>query len=198
MSNYYGSDEGFNDYAQGQIVDIQNQVDAIAQQTSAITALPAGASGQVYVVGGDGNPAPGNVTGDSNGLGLAVVAGVLTGTLTQDLRTSASPTFASLLLTGFVRYSGTPQTLTGAGAVDVTADTTLLVTTGANALTLADGAAGQEKTITMITDAGDGTLTPTSVSGYATITFNDVGDTVKLKFLNGKWCIIGSHGVTIA
>lgn len=101
-------------------------------------------------------------------------------------------------IAGVVLATGTPQTLTGAGAVNLTTAITYLVTTGANALTLADGTQGQVKTIRMKTDGGDGTLTPTNRDGYATITFNDVGDTVTLQFLDSKWCIIGYYGVTIA
>lgn len=187
----------YQDYAQGQIVSVEDQIADINANAAGL-ALPAGASGQVYVVDGSGSPTPGNVTGDSNGVGLSVASGVLTATLTQDLKTTASPTFANILLTGFLRMSGTPQTLTGAGAVDVTSDSTLLVTTGANALTLADGAEGQQKYIRMKTDGGDGTLTPTNPTGFATITFNDVGDAVTLKFLDGKWGVMGWHGVTIA
>jgi hypothetical protein len=94
--------------------------------------------------------------------------------------------------------AGTPQTLTGAGAVNLTTRTTLLVTTGANALTLADGIEGQRKVIVMKTDGGDGTLTPTNRHGYATITFNDAGDSIELNFTDGKWAIVGGNGCTIA
>lgn len=104
----------------------------------------------------------------------------------------------SLSYQGILKSTGTPQTLTGAGAVNLTTDTTYLVTTGANALTLADGVQGQFKTIRMKTDGGDGTLTPTSKEGFTTVTFNDVGDTVTLKFLDGKWNVVGYYGVTIA
>jgi hypothetical protein len=90
------------------------------------------------------------------------------------------------------------STRTGAGALDPTRPTNFIVTTGANALTLADGTEGQSLFIHMITDAGDGTLTPTNPSGFSTITFNDVGDSVHLRFINAKWYIVGSHGVTIA
>ena len=45
-----------------------------------------------------------------------------------------------LVVKGPVVLGGTPQTLTGAGAVNLTTFSTLLVTTGANALTLAAGA----------------------------------------------------------
>jgi hypothetical protein len=46
---------------------------------------------------------------------------------------------------------------------------TEIATTGANALTLANGAAGQIKIITMVVDGGDGTLTPTTFANGSTI-----------------------------
>lgn len=90
------------------------------------------------------------------------------------------------------------QTLTGAGAVSTTTSYTQLVTTGANAFTLADAKEGKRKTITMITDGGDGTLTPVNPLGFSTIVFNSVGDTVDLLFINSKWVITGSYGVVIS
>lgn len=96
-----------------------------------------------------------------------------------------------------VQY-GTPQTLTGAGAVSLTTYATLLVTTGANALTLAAGVNGQRKLIKMKTDGGDGTLTPNSLQGGTTITFNDAGDFVELVYLDGKWNVLSNSGCVIA
>lgn len=91
------------------------------------------------------------------------------------------------------------QSLSGAGAVDVTHLITEVTTTGANALTLADGTNGQFKIIRMIVDAGDGTLTPTTKTGYSTITFNDVGDTVVLQFrTTAGWYIVSNYGCTVA
>lgn len=93
---------------------------------------------------------------------------------------------------------GVAQTLTGAGAVSVDTLWTDLVTTGANALTLANGEDGQLKIITMNTDGGDGTLTPTSFHNGTTITFNDVGDAVVLLFYKSKWGILSNNGATVA
>lgn len=87
----------------------------------------------------------------------------------------------------------------GAGAISLTTVLTQLITTGANALTLADGAEGQIKIIVMTTDGGDGTLTPTNLVGASsTITFNDVGDSVILIFLGGQWNIVANNGCTVA
>lgn len=106
-------------------------------------------------------------------------------------------TFSGLVnLAGGVK--GTPQTLTGAGAVNLTTLSTILVTTGANALTLADGAAGQIKIIHMKTDGGDGTLTPAHLVGGTTLTFNDAGDIVFLYFNGTAWVIIANNGATLA
>lgn len=92
---------------------------------------------------------------------------------------------------GVVKYSLTPETRTGAGAVSVTNPITWIVSTGANALTLADGEEGQRKFIIMKTDGGDATLTPTNLGNGTTITFDDVGDSADLLFTNGEWYFMG-------
>lgn len=86
----------------------------------------------------------------------------------------------------------------GAGAVTVNSAIVNLTTTGANALTLADGTDGQFITIVMITDGGDGTLTPANKVGFSTVTFNDVGDTATLLFTNSKWYLVANNGCTVA
>ena len=73
-------------------------------------------------------------------------------------------------------------------------------TTGADAeaLTLANGTAGQVLTIALVTDGGgDGTLTPATVSGFATVVLADAGDNVTLKYIDDTvgWVIIGAAGV---
>jgi hypothetical protein len=120
----------------------------------------------------------GNVTG--------AVTGGVTGNVTGDL-------------TG--RVFGTVATRSGAGAVPLTAATVQVTTTGsAAALTLANGTVGQILTIVMTTDGGgDGTLTPTTKTGYTTITFNDVGDTVTLQYFTTLgWMLVSNVGATIA
>ena len=88
--------------------------------------------------------------------------------------------------------------LSGAGAVNLTDLITEVTTTGADALTLANGSTGQVKIITMIVDGGDGTLTPTTLAGGSTITFNDVGDGVVLVYGTAGWVVVGNNGATIA
>lgn len=73
-------------------------------------------------------------------------------------------------------------------------------TTGADAeaLTLADGAfLGQRLNINLVVDGGgDGTLTPTTPSGFATIVFADAGDFVDLEWTTAGWRIVGIGGLT--
>jgi len=91
------------------------------------------------------------------------------------------------------------QSLSGAGAVNLTNMMTSLTTTGASqALTLANGTAGQIKIITHTVDGGSAVLTPTTKIGFSTVTFTAVGDTVMMIYTAAGWAIIGSRGVTIA
>lgn len=93
----------------------------------------------------------------------------------------------------------TQQSLSGAGAINITSYHTTWTTTAADAATLANGVVkGQLKKITMIVDGGDGTLTPTSLSGGTTITFDAVNDTVTLIWNGTSWVVIENLGATIA
>jgi hypothetical protein len=96
---------------------------------------------------------------------------------------------------GAMISTGGVQTLTGAGAVNLTTAFTELVTTAADALTLADGVEGQAKTIRMKTDGGDGTLTPANLASGTTITFSAVGQYVDLIFTSGEWWVLGGTAV---
>jgi hypothetical protein len=95
---------------------------------------------------------------------------------------------------------GGVQSLSGAGAVDLTNLVTELTTTGANALTLADGTtSGQIKIINMIVDGGDGTLTPTTFANGTTITFDAVGESATLVWNSTVgWIASSTQGATIA
>ena len=97
----------------------------------------------------------------------------------------------------FLAFNST-QSLSGAGAVDVTSAVTKYTSgSGAEALTLANSTvAGQIKIITMIVDGGgDGTLTPSNLLGGSTIVFADAGDSVVLLWTGSGWACIGSAGV---
>jgi hypothetical protein len=92
------------------------------------------------------------------------------------------------------------DTRSGAGAVSVTTDTTKLTSTGVGeAITLADGADGQIKRMVHDVDGGTMVLTPTTKTGFSTVTFTNAGDTVTLQFVTTRgWMVMGSYGVTVA
>lgn len=91
------------------------------------------------------------------------------------------------------------QSLSGAGAVNITDMFTSLTTTGAaQALTLANGTAGQIKIISHVVDGGSAVLTPTTKIGFTTITFTNVGDSATLIYTAAGWAIIGISGAVAA
>lgn len=76
-------------------------------------------------------------------------------------------------------------------------------TTGADgeALTLANGVAGQRLLIYLTVDGGgDGTLTPATCSGFATVVFADAGDYASFEYVDDTvgWILIGHGGLTAA
>jgi hypothetical protein len=95
--------------------------------------------------------------------------------------------------------TGSVQALSGAGAVNVTTAVTSLTTTGAaQALTLANGAAGQFKTIVHTVDGGSAVLTPTTKIGFTTITFTNVGESATLVYTAAGWAIVALNGAVAA
>jgi hypothetical protein len=98
--------------------------------------------------------------------------------------------------------SATVQSLSGPGAVNITSLATAFTSTAAgNALTLADGAQGQLKTVIYVAEAagGDtGVLTPANLGSATTITFNNVGDSVTLQFAGTDWWVVGFRGAVVA
>lgn len=116
-------------------------------------------------------------------------------------RIDAAQTFA-----GNQTFSGaiitSTQTLSGAGAVDIVNIATAFTSTATgNALTLANGANGQIKTVAYVAEAAaldTGILTPTTRVGYSTITFTNVGDSVTLQYFTQGWAIIGVRGAIVA
>lgn len=94
------------------------------------------------------------------------------------------------------------QSLSGAGAVNITTAITKFTSTGAgNALTLANGTyVGQRKTIVHFVKgaSGTGVLTPATPSGFATATFSNLGTTLTLEWSATGWFIVANGGATIA
>ena len=88
--------------------------------------------------------------------------------------------------------SGTPQTISAAGAISITTNVTKSTSPDGNGtLTIADGVDGQIKTIIMVSNAASHTLSITSNIGHSSITFNSAGDTATLMFMGTVWYFIG-------
>jgi len=98
-------------------------------------------------------------------------------------------------LPSFIGHSNSvdAQTVSTTAAVSVTTALTLLTTTDTTASTLADGTVvGQHKIIIHDVDGGSTVCTPTTASGFTTITFTDVGDAVHLVWTTTRgWVAIG-------
>ena len=74
----------------------------------------------------------------------------------------------------------------------------LLATVTVASFTLPAACEGVTKFIKMKVDGGDATLTPIALQGGTTLTFNDAGDFVFLKFVDGKWNILTNSGAVLA
>lgn len=92
--------------------------------------------------------------------------------------------------------TGIAETLSGAGAIPITARSVDLTTGGTDAMTIADGAVGQLLNITHVSDGGSAVITPANGLGYTTITMEDAGDSVQLEMKSGGWAVIGQGGIS--
>lgn len=171
-----------NTYVAGEMVTIARDYSLLKMEASA--AIAAGAAVMPVVTGAKVATA----TAGKTVIGTALTKASTTGDL---ILVELSPYKPSVAL-------GTVTALSGAGAIPITHQVVKVTTTGANALTLADGADGQRLSIVMVTDGGDGTITPANFGNGSTITINDAGDSVSLVFTNSKWYITSNSGCTVA
>lgn len=156
------------------------------------TGSGSGTGGATNILGGAGGG-----SGAGGAINLTTYSGSGAGTAVKGLHITNTQTVE--ISNGFLSYGQTPQSLVGAGAVDITSQITHFTDTGTNALTLADGVQGQTKIICQIATAGGaGTLTPSNLAGGTTITFNAVGENAQLLFTNSSWHVIGISGATVA
>ena len=125
-----------------------------------------------------------------------------TGAVTTTATLGATSSITTLSVSGTATIGvldGSVQSLSGAGAVNLTTLITSLTTTGAaQALTLANGDVGQIKVIVHTVDGGSAVLTPTTALGFTTMTFTNAGDSITLVYTAAGWAIIGNRGGTIA
>ena len=136
-----------------------------------------------------------NSAGDSSFLGGNVgiaMSPVRTLDVTGTFGVTSTATIGGALIT-------TPQTITGSGAINLTTAITVINSTGGGAYSLADGTNGQIKTITMVVDGGDATITPTTTkTGWTTITMDAVADSVTLQFYTTYgWMLASNYNATV-
>ena len=118
--------------------------------------------------------------------------------ITKNATTGAITTNATYGAT----ITGGVQSLSGAGAVDLTNLVTELTTAaGAAAVTLADGTtSGQIKIIYMVVDGGGtATVTPVTFASGTTLAFDAVAESATLVWNSTiGWVLSADRGVTIA
>jgi hypothetical protein len=150
------------------------------------------------------------VLGDETGTGVAVfgtsptiAAPVISGGLTASGSAAndfSSSTGAFKTSTGATTISGaavlSTATRSGAGALSAVKGTTKVTSTGTgDALTLGDGVDGQVVTVIHDVDGGSAVLTPTTKTGFTTITFTDAGESATLQFVTTRgWIILALNG----
>jgi hypothetical protein len=172
--------------------------------TGVATFLTTPSSANLLAVLTDETGTGANVFANTPTLVTPILGTPTSGTLTSctGLPLTTGVTGALPVANGGTGASGTVQALSGPGAVNITSLATAFTSTGAgNALTLADGAQGQLKTIIYVAEAagGDtGVLTPTNLGSGTTITFNAVGDSVTLQFAGTDWWVVGFRGAVVA
>ncbi len=96
-----------------------------------------------------------------------------------------------------------PQSLTGAGAANVTTYQTQFTSDGgAQAISLGSGLyPGQLKKITYFAEGGfaeSGVITPSPAAGYSTVTINGVGSYAEFIWQENAWVVIDYFGATVA
>ena len=107
--------------------------------------------------------------------------------------TGAVKTDATVHVGAFV---GGIDILTGGGAIRTDTLITEIVTTGAQAFSLADGVLGQVKILNMKTFGGIATITPATFSNDTNILFNAKDDNVTLVFTSNGWVITAGQSFT--
>ena len=154
------------------------------------------ATGQVVATGnvsgatGDFTSVEGDTITDGT---LSINAGAITGATSGAFSTTL--TAGSIVTTGGITAG--IQTISGPGAINLTTLYTELTTTGADAFSLANGAAGQIKIITLLVEGGNATITPTTFSNGTSITMDAANDSVTMIYGTNGWQIIAAQAITV-
>jgi hypothetical protein len=99
-------------------------------------------------------------------------------------------------------FNNTSEDLASGAAASQSVTTSYFSTSAAETATLAAGVEGQTKVFAMYADSGDMVITVTNAgwksSGTGTVTFDTIGDSCTLRYINSKWFCIGNNGCVFA
>jgi hypothetical protein len=99
-------------------------------------------------------------------------------------------------------FNNSMENLADTAGANLAVTVSYFSTVTASTATLAAGVAGQIKTFAMFADSGDMVITVSNAgwksSGTGTITFDTIGDSCTLQYINSKWFCIGNNGATFA
>lgn len=108
----------------------------------------------------------------------------------------------NFMLQGVFGVSANGGDVASGAAIPLTKHASLFVTAAAETSTLAAGSEGQIKVLVLKTDGGDMVTTVTNAgwksSGTGTITFDTIGDSCTLQYIDSKWYCIGNNGAAFA
>ena len=106
------------------------------------------------------------------------------------------------VLQGVLGVSANGGDVADGAAIPLTNHASLFVTGGAETSTLAAGSEGQIKVLALKTDGGNMVTTVTNAgwktSGTGTVTFDTIGDSCTLQYIDSKWFCIGNNGAAFA
>ena len=99
-------------------------------------------------------------------------------------------------------FNNSSEDLTNASPASLAVTSSYFTTVTAETATLPAGVNGQIKTFSMFGDGGDMVITVTNAgwksSGTGTITFDTIGDSCTMQYINSKWFCIGNNGCVFA
>jgi hypothetical protein len=102
----------------------------------------------------------------------------------------------------YTPFNATSEDLAASAAASLAVNTSYFSTAAAETATLAAGVRGQIKVFAMYADGGDMVITVANAgwktSGSGTITFDTIGDSCTLQYINNKWFCIGNNGCVFA
>ena len=125
------------------------------------------------------------------------IVGDVKGSIVADDSTVIVDGVAGKVLGPISKIVGDVQQISGPGEISLDTLITEITTIGTDAYTLADGVVGQVKIILAAdVSGGTGTVTPTTVSGGTTLTFDAVGESITLVYTSVGWMrTAGAAGV---